>query len=214
MTSPWTAAHQASLSFIISTYLLILMSIESIMPSNSSSVTPIFSCPQSFSAPMSFPMSWLFTWDSQSIGASTLALVLPMNIQGWFPLGLTGLMSLQSKELSRVFSSTIVQKHQFLSAQLVLWSNSHICTWKTMVLMIHTFVSKVISMLLNILSGSVISFLPRSKPCLISWLQSPSGVILEPRKIKFVIASIFPPYICHAVMRLDAIILSFLNVEF
>jgi len=93
----------------------------------SSSVTP-FSCrPQSFSTPGSFPMSQLFTSDDQRIGASIL--VLPMNIQGWFPLGLTGLISLLFKGLSRVFSSTAVQKHQFFGTQPSLWSNSHICTW-------------------------------------------------------------------------------------
>ena len=93
----------------------------------SSSVTP-FSCrPQSFSTPGSFPTSQLFTSDDQRIGASIL--VLPMNIQGWFPLGLTGLISLLFKGLSRLFSSTAVQKHQFFGTQPSLWSNSHICTW-------------------------------------------------------------------------------------
>ena len=77
----------------------------------------------------SFPMNWLFASGGQSIGASASASVLPMNSQGWFPLGLTGLLSLQSKGLSRVFSSTTVQKHQFFGIQPSLWSNSHICTW-------------------------------------------------------------------------------------
>ena len=77
----------------------------------------------------SFPMSWLIPSDGQIIGASALTLVPPMNIQGWFPLGLTGLISWLSKGLSRVFSSTIVQKHQFCGAQLSLWSNSHIHRW-------------------------------------------------------------------------------------
>ena len=76
-----------------------------------------FSCPQSFPASGSFPMSWLFASGGQSIGASTSSSVFPMNIQGWFPVGLTGLISLQSKGLSRVFSSTTVQKHQFLGIQ-------------------------------------------------------------------------------------------------
>ena len=76
-----------------------------------SSVTPFSSCPQSFPASGSFPMSWLFASGDQSIGASASASVLPMNIQDWFPLGLTSLISLQSKGLSRVFSSTTVQKH-------------------------------------------------------------------------------------------------------
>ena len=95
----------------------------------SSSVVPLFSCPQSSPPSESFPMSWHFTSGGQSIGASASASVLPMNIQGWIPLGLTGLISLLSKGLSRVFSSTTVQKHQFLGAQPSLWFNSHICTW-------------------------------------------------------------------------------------
>ena len=77
----------------------------------------------------SFPMSRLFTSGNQSIGASASASVLPMNIHDWFPLGLTGLLSLQSKGLSKVFSNTTVRKHQFFSSQPSLWSNSHIHTW-------------------------------------------------------------------------------------
>ena len=94
-------------------------------PTISSSITPFSSCPQSFPASGSFPMRWLFTSGSQSIGALASASVLPMNIQGWFPLGLTGLISLLSKGLSRVFSTT-VRKHQFFSVQPSLRSNSHI----------------------------------------------------------------------------------------
>ena len=93
-----------------------------------SSVVP-FSCLQSFPASGSFLMSQLFASGGQSIGASALASVLPMNIQGWFHLGLTGWISLLSKGLSRVFSDTTVQKHQFFSTQFSWWSNSHICTW-------------------------------------------------------------------------------------
>jgi len=93
----------------------------------SSSVVPFSSCPWSFPESGSFPMSCLFASGGQSIGAS--ASVLPMNIQGWFPLGLTGLISLRSKGLSRVLSSTILQKHQFFSSQPSLWSNSHIHMW-------------------------------------------------------------------------------------
>ena len=85
----------------------------------SSSVVPFSSCPQSFPESGSFPMSWMFTSGGQSIGA--LASVLPMNIQGWFPLGLTGLISLQPKELSRVFTSTTIWKHQFFGLKLFLW---------------------------------------------------------------------------------------------
>ena len=87
-------------------------------PTISSSVIPFSSCLQSFPASGSFPMTQLFTLGGQRIGASALALVLPMNIQGWFPLGWTGWTSLQSKGLSRLFSNTTVQKHQFFSAQI------------------------------------------------------------------------------------------------
>ena len=95
-----------------------------------------------------------------------------------------GLISLQSKGLSRVFSNTTVQKHQFFGAQLSLQLNSHpyMATGKTIALTRWTFVGKVMSLLLNMLSRLVITFLPRSKCLLISWLQSPSAVILEPRK--------------------------------
>ena len=89
-------------------------------PTISSSVVPFFSHLQSFPALWSFPMSWFFASGGQSIGASASASALPMNIQGWFPLGLTGLISLKSKGLSRVFSNTTVQKHQFFGTQTSL----------------------------------------------------------------------------------------------
>ena len=89
-------------------------------PTISSSVVPFSSCPQSFPASGSFPMSQLFVWGGQSTGVSALASVLPMNTQDWSPSGWTGWISLQSKGFSRVFSNTIVQKHQFFSAQLSL----------------------------------------------------------------------------------------------
>ena len=90
-------------------------------------VSPSSSCLQSFPASGSFLTSWLFDSGGQSIGAS--ASVLLMNICGWLPLGLTGLISLQSKGHSRVFSIATIQKHQFFSVQPSLWSNSHFCTW-------------------------------------------------------------------------------------
>ena len=95
----------------------------------SSSVVPFSSCPQSLPASESFPMSQLFTWGGQSIGVSALAPVLPKNTQDWSPLEWTHCISLQSKGLSRVFSNTTVQKHQFFSAELSSQSNSHIHTW-------------------------------------------------------------------------------------
>ena len=98
-------------------------------PTTSSSLVPFSSCSQSFPASGSFQMSQLFAWGGQSIGVSAWTWVLPMNTQDWSPLGWTGWISLQSKGLSRVFSNTTVQKHQFFSAQLSYWSNSHIHTW-------------------------------------------------------------------------------------
>ena len=98
-------------------------------PVISSSVIPFSSFPQSLPASRSFPMSQLFAWGGQSIGVSASTSVLPMNTQDWSPLGWTGWISLQSKGLSRVFSNTIVQKHQFFGAQLSSQSNSHIHTW-------------------------------------------------------------------------------------
>ena len=98
-------------------------------PAISSSVVPFSSCPQYLPTSGFCPMSQLFTWGGQSIGVSASASVLPMNIQDWSPLGMTGWISLQSKGLSRVFSNTTVQKHQFFSAQLSSQSNSHIHTW-------------------------------------------------------------------------------------
>ena len=98
-------------------------------PAISSSVVPFSSCPQFLPASESFPMSQLFAWGGQSIGVSHLASVLPKNTQGWSPLEWTGWISLQSKGLSRVFSNTTVQKHQFFVTQLSSQSNSHIHTW-------------------------------------------------------------------------------------
>ena len=119
--TPWTAAHQASLSITNSHSLLKLMSIESMMPSNHLIIWhPLLLPPQSFPASGFFPISQLFASDGQSIGVSTSAPVLPMNIQDWFPIGWTGWISLQSKGLSRVFSNITVQKHQFFSTHLSL----------------------------------------------------------------------------------------------
>ena len=95
----------------------------------SSSIVPFSSCPQSLPASGSFPMSQLFAWGGQSTGVSALASFLPKKSQDWFPLEWTGWISLQSKGLSRVFSNTTVQKHQFFSTNLFSQSNSHIHTW-------------------------------------------------------------------------------------
>ena len=140
--------------------------------------SPSTPAPNSSQASESFPMSQLFARGGQSIGVSASTSVLPMNIQDWFPLVLTGWISLQSKGLSRVFSNTTVQKHQFFCAQLSSQSNSHIHTWP-LALIRQTFVGKVMSLLFNMLSRLVIAFLPSSKCLLISRLQLPSAVILE-----------------------------------
>ena len=155
-------------------------------------------------------MSHFFKSGGQSIGAS--ATVLPVNIQGGFPLRLTALISLQSKGLSRVFSNTTLQRHQFFSTWpffIVQLSHLYITTGKTIGLTRRTFVGKVMSLLFNTLSRFVVAFHPRSKHLLISWLQSPSTVTLEPKKIKSVTVSILSPSICHEVMGLDAMILVF-----
>ena len=98
-------------------------------PTISSSDALFSFCHQFFPASGSFPMSWLFASGGQIIGASSSASVLPVNIQGWFSLGLTDLIALLSKGLSTVFTSTTIWKYQFFGAQPSLWSNSHICTW-------------------------------------------------------------------------------------
>ena len=186
-------------------------------PTISFSIAPFSSCLQSFPASESFPMSWLFTSGDQSIGASALASVLLMNIQNSFPSGLTGCISWKSRGLSRAFSNTTVQKHQFFSTQPSLWSNFHIHTWllEKRVFTIETFVDKVISLFFfTILSRIVITFLPRSKCLLISRLQTLSPVILEPKKIKSATVSIFSPIYLPWRDRTRCHDLCFLNVEF
>ena len=126
--SPWILANQAYLFFAIFWNLFNSCPLSWwYHPTISSSVTPFSSCPQSFPASVSFPMSCLFTLGGKSTGASASASVLPGNIKSLFPLRLSGLISLLSRGLS-VFSSTTLQKHQ-IGSQLFLWSNCHICTW-------------------------------------------------------------------------------------
>ena len=128
--APWTATCQASLSLLSPRVCSHTCPLSRwCHPTISSSVIP-FSCfPQSFLAPGSFPMRWLFALGSQSIGASASTSVLQVNIQCWFPLGWTGLISFQSKGLSRIFSSTTVQKHQFFGAQPSWWSKFYLHIW-------------------------------------------------------------------------------------
>ena len=155
------------------------MSIESVMPSNHLILCFLLVLlPSSFPALGSFPRSQLFTSGGQSTGTSVLTSVLPVNTQGWFPLRLTDLISLQSKGLSRIYQhhdskSSILRCSAFFMAQL---SHPYMTTGKTIALTIQTFVNKMILLLFNMLSRLVIAFLPRSKHLLISWLQSPSLV--------------------------------------
>ena len=182
-------------------------------PAISSSVVPFSSCPKSFPASGSFQMSQLFTWAGQSIGVSASTSVLPMNTQDWSPLGWTGWISLQSKGLSKSLlqhhssKASILRCSAFFTVQL---SHPYRTTGKTIALTRRTFVGKVMSLLFNMLSSLVITFLPRSKRLLIPWLQSPSAVILEPQKIKSDTVSTVSPSISHEVMGPDAMILVFL----
>ena len=179
-------------------------------PSTSSSVVPFSSCLQSLPVSGFFPMSQFFASGGQSIRVSASASVLPMNIQDWFSLGWTGWISLQSKTLLQYHSSKalILQPSAFFTVQ---FSHPYMTT---IALTRQTFASKLMSLLFNTLSRLVIAFLSRSKHLLISWLQSPSAVILEPRKIKSVTVSTVSPSICHKVMELDAMILVFWILSF
>ena len=157
-------------------------------------------------------MSQLFISGSQSTEALASASVLPMNIQDWFPLWLTGWISLQSKGLSRVYHSSKASVLWYSAFFMVLLSHPYMTTGKAVALTRWTFVSKVMSLLFNMLSRLVMTFLPRSMRLLISWLQSPSAVILEPPKIVshcFYCSPIYLPWSdgtrCHD--------LGFLNVE-
>ena len=271
--TPWTATCHGSLSYTVSQSFLKLMSIELMMPPTiSSSVFLFSSCLQSFPASGSFQMSQFFTSGGQSIAVSASSSVLPVNGQGWFALGLTGLISLHSKGLSRVFSSGdslglnrsvmsySLQPHGLQPARLlcswgfsrqeywsglpcpppgdlpnpeiepksptlqanslpseppqhhnskasILWrsaffmaqlSHPYMTTGKSILSTIWTFISKVMSLLFNrVLSRFIIASLPRSKRLLISWLQSLSTVILEPKKVKCATFFTFFPSICR-----------------
>ena len=185
--TPWTAARQASLSITNSRSLPKPMSIESVLPSNHLILChPLLLPPSIFPSIRVFPVSHLFASGGQSIGVSTSTSVLPMNTQVWSPLRWTGWISLQSKGLS-----SLLQHHS--SKASIIWHSAffivqflcpNMTTGKTIALTRWTFVDKVMSLLFNMLSWLVITLLPRSKCLLISWLQSPSAVIWEPKKIK------------------------------
>ena len=182
--TPWTAARQASLSITSSRSLLTLMFIESIMLSNQ-----LFLCHLLLLLPSVFPSIRVFSSESvlrirwPKYRSFSFSISPSMNTQDWFPLLWTGCISLQSKWFSRVFSNTTVKKHQFFSAQLSLIQllTPYMTTGKIIVLTRWTFVGKVTNVFtfFNMLFRLVIAFLPRSKCLLISWLQSPSAVILE-----------------------------------
>ena len=150
-------------------------------PTTSSSIAPFSSCLQSFPASEPFKMSQLFASGGQSVGVS--ASVFPMNIQDWFLFRLTGWISLQSKGLQESsptpqFEASILQRSAFTMVQL---SHLYMTTGKSIALTRWTFVGKVTSLLFNTLSRFIIDFTPRSKHLLISWLQSLSTVIFEPK---------------------------------
>ena len=199
--TPWTAARQASLSISNSWSFLKLMSIESIMPSNHLILCCPFLLPPSIFPSISvfsnesvlcirWPKDWSFSFS-----------ISPSNeYSRLISAGLTGLVFLQSKGLSRVFSSTTVQKHQFSGTQLsfvVQLSQPYVTTGKTIALTRWTFVGKVMSLLFNMLSRLVIAFIPKCKCQLISWKQSPSAEIWEHPKIKPVPVPTVSPSICH-----------------
>ena len=165
-------------------------------------------CLQSFPASVfSSELALCIRWPN--IGASASATILPVNIQGWLPLGLTVLISLLSRGLSKVFSSTRNSKASILQCSvffLVQLSHPYMTTGKTIALTKWAFVGKVMSLAFNMLSRFVIIFYPDSKCLLISWLQSLSTVILKKKSVP---VSTFPPSICHEVMGLDAMIFVF-----
>ena len=170
-------------------------------PTISSSVSPFSSCPQSLPESGSFQMSQLFESGSQSIGVSASTSVLPLSTQDWCPLEWLDLPAVQGtlKSLLQHHSSkaSILLHSAFFPVQL---SHPYMTTGKTIALPRWAFVDKVMSLLFNMLSMLVIIYLPRSKPLLISWLQLPSAVILEPRKIKSATVPTVSPSICHEVI--------------
>ena len=215
---PWTAALQASLSVTNSWSLLKLMSIESVMPSDHLilchplllllSILPnvrVFSSESVLC--IRWPKYWSFSFNISP--SNEYSGLISFRID-WFDLfAVQGtLKSLFQHHNSKV---SILQHSAFFMVQL---SHPYMTIGKTIVLTRWTFVGKVMSLLFNMLSRLVIAFLPRSKRLLMSWLQSPSAVILELRKIKSVTVSMVSPSICHEVMGLDAMIFVFLNVAF
>ena len=167
---------------------------------------PLLLLPSIFSSIRVLPMSLFFASDGQSIRASKNQ-SFQWIFKGWFPLGLTALIFLLSKRLTRAFSISTVQSISSLALSLFFMVQlSHPCmtVGKTIALTIWTFVNKVMSLLFKSLSRFVIAFLPRCRSLFILWQHSPSTVILEPKKIKSSTASTFSPSICREVMGPDA----------
>ena len=194
--TPWTAAHQASCpSPTLGVHPNPCPLSRWCHPTTSSSVSLFSPCPQSFPASGAFPIG--FSHQVARYWSFNFSISPSNEYSGMISFRITGLTSLLPKGLSRVFSSTTVQKHQFFSTQPSLWSNSHLytTTGKATAFTMWTFAGKVMFLLLNTLSRSVIVFLPRGKCLLISWLQSLSAVILEANKIKSVSVYTLPPFI-------------------
>ena len=210
---PWTAAHEASLSITNSQSLLKLMSIELVMPSNHRilcyllfllpSIIPSI---RVFSNESVLCIRWPKYWSfSFSICPSNEYSGLLSFRMDWLDL-LSVHGTLKSLLQHHSSKASILQRSTFFIVQL---SHPYMITWKTIALARWTFVDKVMSLHFNILSKLVITFLPRNKQLLISWLQSPSAVILEPKKLKSVTVSIVSPSVCKEVMEPDAMILVF-----
>ena len=180
LVTPWTAACQVSLSISNSQSLLFkLTSIESVMPSNHLILCcPLLLSPSIFLSIRVFPMSQFFSSGGQRIGASALVSVLPMNIQDWLDL-LAVQRTLKNLLQHHSSKASILQRSAFFIVQL---SHPYMTTGKTIALTRRNFVGKVMCLLFNMLSRFITAFLPRSNRLLISWLQSPSAVILSPTK--------------------------------
>ena len=211
--TPGTAVHQACLSITNSWSLLKLMSIDLVVPSKQLILCcPLYLLPSIFPSSkvlsnesllhIRWPKYWSFSISISSSSAYSLLISLRID---WFDL-LAVQGTLKSLLQHHSSKASILQRSAFFMVQL---SHAYMTTGKTIALNRWTFVSKVMSLLFNMLSELVIAFLSRSKCFLISWLQSPSGVILEPKKIKSVPVSIVSPSICHEVMGPDAMILFF-----
>ena len=184
--TPWAAARQASLSIPNYWSLIKLMSIESVMPSNHLILRrPLLLLPSIFPSIRVFSSESVLHFRWPEFWSFSFSISLPLNVQDWFPLGWTGLIYLKSKGLFKSLlqhnssNASILWRSAFFIVQL---SHLYMTTGKTIALTRWTFVGKVMPLLFNMLSRLVIAFLPRSKGLLISCLQSPSAVILEPKK--------------------------------